>query len=59
MSQPTPDQIRAARRAGFKNSLGHRSAADQQKLEKSYVKQDDRREKNVAKFVGQIRGTAK
>lgn len=59
MDQPTPEQIRAARHTGFKNSISHRSPADRAKLEKTYIKQDSRREANVTKFVGQIRGTLK
>lgn len=58
MSQPVPtaEQIRNARRAGFTNSVSHMPQERREKLEKSYVKQDDRRERNVAGFYKTVTG---
>ncbi len=56
-NQPTPqDKARAARHAGFKNSIAHLPDDKRNKLQQKYEKQDALRERNVNAFVNQIRG---
>ena len=60
--QPTPNQndmqayIRAARHAGFDDSISHRSDQDRARLTNAHRLQDARREKNVSEFYSSVAG---
>jgi hypothetical protein len=55
--QPTPEQMRAARAAGFKNSVAHMDATRQKAYVDSHARQDARRERNITEFQRSILGT--
>lgn len=57
MSQAQDDttQIRKARHAGFLNSTLHLPEDKRKALYSKYKKQDAQREKNISKFVSQVR----
>jgi hypothetical protein len=58
-AQTTQDQIRAARRDGFKTAIGHMPTDRQKKFVDSHTRQDDRREKNVSGFYKTVLGDRK
>lgn len=58
-AQPTQEQIRAARRDGFRTTVGHMPADRQKKFVDSHAKQDANREKNVSGFYKTVLGDRK
>jgi hypothetical protein len=55
-ADPTQEQIRTARRAGFNNSVAILPEDRRKRLVPSYAKQDARREKNVSGFYAGVLG---
>jgi len=53
---PTQDQIREARHTGFVDSVQHMPEAQKNKLTNAYATQDNRREKNISDFYGNVLG---
>lgn len=58
-AQPTQEQIRAARRDGFKTNVSFMPADRQKKFVDSHTKQDTNREKNVSGFYKTVLGDRK
>lgn len=58
MSTPVDPQaaVRDARHAGFINATRHLDDNRRSKLAKSYSAQDARRERNITKFVKNLKG---
>lgn len=50
MSQPTPEEVAAARTKGFQNSLSHRSEADRTRLTESFQRQEKIRDTQRGEF---------
>jgi hypothetical protein len=46
-----PDEISAARHAGFTDSIQYMGAGRRERIMSSYLEQDQRGERNVGKFV--------
>ena len=55
-NQPTQDQLRAARHAGFNDSVAHMGDEKRERISGSYQTQDARREKNVSEFYNTVGG---
>ena len=53
---PTQEQIRAVRREGFADSVGHMPEEKRNNLTQSYHTQDSRREANVSGFYASVQG---
>ncbi len=53
---PTQQEVRAARHAGFKDSITRHNGEKQKALYDRYAVQDARREKNISGLVTQLRG---
>jgi len=53
---PTAEQIRAARHAGFDDSVRHMPEARRNKLTSAHRAQDGRRENNIRKFYQTVVG---
>lgn len=56
---PTQEQIRAARREGFKTSVDHMPAERRDRFVQSHTKQDTNRERNVSGFYKSVIGDRK
>jgi hypothetical protein len=50
----TPEQIAAARDAGFRNSLSHLKPDVVEAMKRAHTPLAARRDKNVREFVGQV-----
>jgi hypothetical protein len=48
--EPSPDEIRAARHAGFADSTRYVESGRRERFMKPYLEQDQRRERNISKF---------
>jgi hypothetical protein len=55
-NQPTREQIREARHAGFNDSVSHMDQERRDRLTQSFQTQDGRREANVSSFVSTVTG---
>lgn len=58
-NQPTVEDLRAARREGFANSVGHMAEDQRGRFQQSYETQDTRREENIRGFHSTIVGDGK
>ena len=54
--QITQDDIKNARHQGFSNATAHMGDERRRLIATSYIKQDDRRTRNVRNFVEGVRG---
>ena len=55
-NHPSREEIRKARREGFKDSVSHMPLEKRQRMAGAYIPQDTRRERNVGSFYQTIRG---
>lgn len=54
--EPSPDEIRAVRHAGFADSIRHMKPRRRKRLMNTYLEQDERRERNVERLIEFLEG---